>query len=514
MENIYENLPVLNKFSITSQQLAIENNIAINGEDEVAKVLSASARASITSCEALSGEGTISGNVLVNVVYVCQDGRLNNQTAVSPFVYKLSDGNIDTSSKLNIEAKVVSTQIDKFQDNNIKVLSMIAFDGVIVKNVETNYLKDGGEGTYVKQIEKEVVSLDKQNCETFTEDLEANVRDGVKKVLMTNVEQTIKSWTVGANFISVEGEIYAKVLYANAKEPSELQTITIAKAYKQEIEVDDVNKDCNLDVFAHIVHENVNVELDEKENGETTIRVNVPIMACYNVYRTNNILAVEDIYSTENVLAVEQGECTTYTNLQPELLEGKVEGNVMLTDDEPRVDKYLATTNVCTTISNCYVSDDTLFVEGVVSANVVYLNDELGAIQSVEIEIPYVLDKKIDFTGEVILQPSVALSDVDVMIKRGREIFFDAKAKAFVNVTLVGEMCMVTKAQDLGKLPERDSALEIFFARAGQSFWEIAKSLKIPQETIMSQNPNLTDPLEEDENIAVYYQKHRKVENK
>lgn len=513
MENIYENLPVVNKYKLNSQQLAIENNITISGEDDVAKVLSASARVDVTSpCEALAGESNVAGNVVVNVVYVCQDGRLNNQTAVSPFVYKLADSNIDVNSKLNIDAKVVSSQIDKLQENNIKVLTMLAFDGVVVKNVDVNYLKEGGDGTYVKQIEREVVSLETQNCETFTENLEASVKDGVKKVLMTNVEQTIKSWTVGTNFVSVEGEIYAKVLYANGQEPSELQTITIAKAYKQEIEAEGVNKECNLDVFAHIIHENVQVELEEKENSETTISVNVPIMACYNVYKINKILAVEDIYSTEDVLAVEQGECDTYTSLQPEILEGKVEGNVVLTNDEPRVDKFLATTNVCNTISNCYTAEDTLFVEGVVSANVVYLNDELGTVQSVEIEIPYVLDKKVDFIGEVILEPSVALCDVDVMVKRGREIFFDAKAKAFVNVTQKSSMCMVTKSQTLNKLPERDSALEIFFAKAGQSFWEIAKGLKIPAETIITQNPSLSDPLEKDENIAIYYQKHRKVE--
>ncbi len=509
MENIYEKISVLNKQKLASEQMALENNILINGEDEAQKVLSVSAKVDIVSpMETLNGECNVAGNVVVNVVYVCENGNINNQVAVSPFAYKLTNENIDSNSKLNVQANVIDTQIDKLQNNQIKVITTLNFDSVVVKNVEFDYLKESQNGTYVKQLEQEIVSFDRQNCDKFQENLQTSVRDGVKKVLMTNVDYVIKDWTIGTNFVSIEGELYAKVLYANNQEISELQTITISKNFKQEIEAEGLNKDADLDVFAHVINEALEVELEEKD-GETVIDVNVPIMICYNVYVCNKMLSTVDIYSTEDVLSVEQNDCLTYKNLKPEVIEEKIEGNVVLTDNDARVDKYLATTNVCNSISNCYVSDDTLFVEGVVSANVVYLNDELGTIQSVEIQIPYVLDKKVNFSSDVILEPFVSLCDVDVMVKRGREIYFDAKAKAYINVTAKENVCMITKAETIGKLPERDSALEIYFAKSGQSFWDIAKSLKIPSETIANQNPMLADPLEKDENIAIYFQKQK-----
>lgn len=514
MENLYEKLPVLNKYKLANEQMALENNISVNGEDNAVKVLSSSAYVDITSpVECLKGECNVSGVVVTNVVYMCENGELNNQTSKSPFTFKYTDENIDTSSRVNVSAEVIATQIDKVQGNQIKLLTTLSFNGVVLKNAEIEYLKEAGDNTYVKQQEQTLVAFDRQNCEKFEENLQASVKDGVKKVLMTNVDFVLNEWSAGTNFICVQGQLYAKILYANNQEVSELQTITISKDFKQELEADGLNKDLDADLFAHIIHENIQVELEEKENGETSIDVNVPLLVCYNVYTCNNILSVQDIYSVADVLAVTQGDCTTFKSLKPEILEGKIEGNVVLTDNDARVDKYLATTNVCSTISNSYIQDDTLFIEGVVSANVVYLNDELGTIQSVEIEIPYVLDKKVDIVGDVILEPTITLFDVDVMVKRGREIFFDAKAKAFVNVTLKTNACMVTKVESISKLPPRDSAIEIYFALAGQSFWDIAKGLKIPMETIINQNPNLTDPLEKDENIAIYYQKERKTEN-
>lgn len=508
MENIYENIPVLQKFKLNQEQMVLENNVTINGEDDAVKVLSASANVDVnTPNECLNKECNISGNVILNVVYVCEDGSLNNQVAKSPFSYKINNENIDINSKVNINATIVDTQIDKLQNNQIKVLTTLNIEGVVLKNTEMNYLKDVNDGTYIKQVEQDIVCLEKQNCDRITENLNATVKDGVKKVLMTNVDYVINDFNAGTNFVSVEGELYARILYANNQDPSELQTVTITKAFKQEVETDGINKDSDCEVFAHIIHENVQVELTEKENNETDIDVTIPILICNNVYTCTKTMTVQDIYSCKNVLAVTQGECENYTNLPPEILDGKIEGDVVLTENDPRIDKYLATTNVCNIISNCYINDDVLNIEGVVSANVVYLNDELGALQSVQIEIPYVLNKKCDLPNDVILQPIVTLCDVDVMVKRGREIYFTAKAKAYVNVTQKNNVCMVTKVEDIGALPERDSALEIYFAKTGQTFWDIAKNLKIPAETIATQNPTLTDPLEKDENIAIYYQK-------
>jgi phospholipid N-methyltransferase len=153
------------------------------------------------------------------------------------------------------------------------------------------------------------------------------------------------------------------------------------------------------------------------------------------------------------------------------------------------------------------VTDGVLNIEGVVTANVLYLNDEQEMLQSVEIEIPYVLDKKVDYQDGVVIEPNVKLFDVDIAVKRGREIYFDAKAKAMVNITTQESVCMLSKIEKLEPLQERDVALEIYFAKAGESFWEIAKNLKIPAEIIASQNSNLVDPLEKDENIAIYYRK-------
>lgn len=509
MENLYDKVLLMKKSKLAPEQVLLENNIQIESEKEVTKILAVGSSVDVDRpIEAVLNESTVSGRIITNLVYASGDGELNSQTSVSPFTYKFNNEEICAGAKLNVNASVVNSELDKLVGNNLKVITTLNLDAVVIKNEEVEYLKDGNSDTFIKQEEKEIVTHSGFYCDKFEEKLEATVKNGVKKVLMTSVECLLKEWNLGPNFISVECELYAKVLYADNQEISELQTITISKNIKQEIEANGVNKDCDLDVFAVVLKESVLTEISE--NGENVgICVNVPIMICANSYEQTKILTVADIYSSKNVLSIQNDSVENCKNLKPEYLESKIEGNVVLSDDSPRIDKYLATTNVNVITSNAYVKDGSLVLEGIINANVIYLNDEMGEIQSVEIEIPYVMDKRTDLVSDVILEPIVGLFDIDVMVKRGREIYFDAKAKAFVNATCKNSYNLITKIDAVGDHEPKDGAIEIYFAKAGETIWDIAKSLKISSEIITRQNPELSDPLDKDENIALYFQKNR-----
>lgn len=510
MENVYDSLQLLNKCKLLSEQIVLENNITLEGIEEVKKVLSVGANVDLDyPIEALNNECKVLGKVVLNVVYLTNQDELGNQVCTSNFDIKINNQEIDTLSKINAKAEVVSTNVSKVMGNQIKVITTLNVEGLAVKNKEVSYLKDTAENIFAQKKEEVVEQFDKFCCESFNELLSAKVNDGVKKILMTNVDYVIKDYTLGKNFVSVEGEIYAKVLYANNQEISELQTITITKEFKQEIEAEGVDKECLIDIFANVKNENVLVELEELENNQTQINVSVTLSVCFNVYKKQQILTIQDVYSTKDILSIHKEESDCYINCDHEILEGKIEGNVVLSDQQARVDKYLCTTNVTNHTSNVYVSDNKMYIEGIVNCNVVYLNDELGSVQSVEIEIPYVIDKKVDLDNDIILEPNVCLYDIDVMVKRGREIYFDAKVKAFINVACKSSVCLVAKTECLGELEKRNNAIEIYFAKAGETFWEIAKNLKIPTEVIASQNPSLVDPLQEDQNIAIYFQKQR-----
>lgn len=101
----------------------------------------------------------------------------------------------------------------------------------------------------------------------------------------------------------------------------------------------------------------------------------------------------------------------------------------------------------------------------------------------------------------------MTLTDVDVVVKKGREFFFDAKLKVCAQYDSDEVGAVISSVEKMGEYDERDCAMELVFAQAGQSAWDIAKELRVREENVMLQNPELAFPLESDESVVVYYQK-------
>ena len=506
MENNYQNIPMVKKKKLMTEQLLVENNVITSGD--VVKILATSACVVISpefvSCD---GELTINGKILLNILYLTGDGEVTNTQEVSPFTFKAKNNLIDGNGKYVVCASAISNDLTARGGNELKIVSTINFDIYGIKNAEQKCLS-GADKCFVKT--KEITSLSHAGnvCEKFDEELETTVRGGVSKILSTTVELAVKDVNFGTGFASVSGDLYAKILYVDGGENKEIRTLNVEKAFKQEFETEGTAVDMQFDVMPYVVYDDVKTEIVDGEN-ECKIIINVPMMMCFNFYKTVTFGCIDDMYAEDSIIQTQKQTVEFDDILKPFLCDGKIEGSVMLPQDSPRVDKLLCATNVKTNTTGAFVLDGRASFEGIVTANVLYLNDEIGEIQSVEIEIPYIITSNTDYDNDTDLYCLTSLSDVDVMVKKGKEIFFDAKARVFAEGSKKCEYEVVTDVQKVGDTPKRDNSLEIYFGKAGETIWDIAKNLKISSEMILSQNPNLNDPLDQNENIAIYYQRKR-----
>ena len=164
------------------------------------------------------------------------------------------------------------------------------------------------------------------------------------------------------------------------------------------------------------------------------------------------------------------------------------------------------TTNLC--VTNAFIKNGEINVEGITKTNVIYLNDETNSLHSVLIEVPFVVSERANVPCEnAEVEVSAVLYDVDVVVKKGRDFYFDAKLKIKASYDCDQVGAVISSIAEEGDLEEKDCAIEVVFAKAGQSAWDIAKSLKVRETLITLQNPEVVFPLDKDENVIVYYQK-------
>ena len=56
------------------------------------------------------------------------------------------------------------------------------------------------------------------------------------------------------------------------------------------------------------------------------------------------------------------------------------------------------------------------------------------------------------------------------------------------------------------KYAERDSAIEIYFAEEGKTFWDVAKELHVSEDELKEQNKEIVEPFAAPEKIVFFEQ--------
>ena len=208
MEDLFDKALLAKKIKLNAEQILLENNINFDTSDEVVKILAVDASAVVDNpMEPLMGECTIGGKLFVNIVYETVGGDINNQTSISAFSHKVLNENICVGANICVNANILNCEIDKLINNQLKIVATVNFDIDVIKNDEVVYLKNCGEGCYIKNEESEITTFVGQYCEKFEEKIDISVRGGVKKVLMTNTECHLKDWDLGPGFVSIECEL-------------------------------------------------------------------------------------------------------------------------------------------------------------------------------------------------------------------------------------------------------------------------------------------------------------------
>lgn len=493
---------VARKKRLEKQQFNVECNVPT--EIEIDKILSICHSAEVENVEILNGTINFSGSIEICLLYSTPDGEIGTINSSCPFSSKFNDKDIKVGQKANIKVDVDDCKVESVSSSNIKLNCGCVQSGTIVFSNEVTKV-ESGEGVCTKHDEMLVNVLIGDASETFVVESLLSIREPVKKVLFADNQVAIKSVESGTNFVSVGGEVVSRILYLTEKD--RFETAYVAEPFRQEIELEGVARDSVCEAYACIKKNMVKCEIEQQEKG-IDIHLSIPVVAKVFAYEEKTETVVKDLYSTKCDLEVTTESFEMTKQLVSESFESKIDGSFVLDSSQPRVDKvmFVGGANLC--ITNSYLKAGEVVVEGVTKTNVVYLNDETNALHSVVIELPFVVSDKADVDcADSQVDVDVAICDVDVVVKKGREFYFDAKLKINAQYHCLQIGAVISFAKQTTQYQETDCAVQLVFASAGQSAWDVAKMIKVEEEMIYLQNPEVVFPLEKDENLIVYYQK-------
>jgi len=490
------------KTMLNKGEFTVECNLETMGN--CIKVLTVQVEPCVQNQEVTDRMVSYSGNIDAKVVYLNADGEICNVSASCPFASKIEDDAINHTSCVYLNVEIIDNSSEVIGGGNIKVNVVLSQGGFVVANQEYPLLKCNDNNVCYQNEEMEIVKFTGCGKDNFVFESEINIREKIKKVLLTESKVVVKSVEAGANYVAVSGEVVNKILYINDNDKFESGYIT--DSFKHEVELAGATKDSIVEGYASICQEGVITEIVEDEKSIKVI-VKSPVTIHAFAYERAYITVVKDLYCTKADVKITTDSFDMTSMCYQGVVEGKVSGSLTLEEDKPRIDKLLYSGANRVSITNHYIEDGEIFIEGIAQTTVVYLNDDSSTLYSVVLDVPFAISDKVKcMKGSHAFVKAVVL-DADVAVKKGREFLYDAKIKASVNCCLSSSGAIISGAELGEEYAEKDYAMEVIFAKAGKNLWEVAKSAKVKEEIILSQNPEITFPVENDTPIVLYYQR-------
>lgn len=508
-----------NDSNITNEEVVLDSLIGSNTEQvetninltdkNVVKILSVSSCFYVDNNELLMGEINYSGNLLTNVIYLKDDGCMEELQASTTFNGKFENAKINVNGAIRLIPNVISSEIEKINNDLARVKTTIEISFHNLENQDIQIYAGGDDDIFVMQSEIPLQNFINKNCSTFTQPIILDSKLPIDKVLSVYTGAIINKVNSLDSLIIFEGQIFARALVTTNEERPLLIALSNFENFREEIEDGNAKKDSLIEAYTQVVCENVESKIMEENNS---VEISVPVKICYEIYENKNVTVITDAYATKNEIALTTSGFQSTEILGNENFDFKIDGNVTLDESLPRIDKILAVDGSYITLTNVAYENRELLLEGILHTTIIYLNDNENTINSIEAEIPFSQTERTSIDDQDLnVKVETILYDVDAIAKRGREIFIDGKIKvgAWFNKTVPN--AVISDIVRGESIETSTSAIEIYYATPGQTIWDIAKDLKVSQDVIKAQNPNLTEPLSGGEKVIYYNQKHVEI---
>ncbi|MEG1499587.1 MAG: DUF3794 domain-containing protein [Clostridia bacterium] len=494
----------LQKKVLEPSQIVVECKFALN--EGIEKMLSLACTAEVLTNEVLSGEATFDGKVLADLVYLTDASSA--QVAFSEFAFsgKILNPILEPNQKAIVSSKIIDYSEIEVNGNDVKVFVTIENFIEVTYGEEVHKAKENEEIFASKLSEMNVSSLSFSDFSCFDNAAEVTINQKIVKIISVKSDVILKEAVSGNDFVTLIGESDIMIVYAEDETNMKWDSAKIVVPFKEEIEIKGATKDMQVQSCPHIRRKDFKVELTVNDDS-SVISISFPICATTYLYDSEKIMTISDVYSTKyNCMVATQSYEESRLN-ENQYFESKIDGNVFLSENDLRIDKVIGFVAPTLMETNRYVSDGEACFEGVVLSNVIYLNDETSSINSLQVEIPYAISQTVKAGSNTKISACSILSDVDISVKKGRDIYFDAKIKTNATFFETVSGAVVSDVEIGEAFAEKTHPIEIYFAKEGQTPWDIAKDMHESLELVMQQNPDIGEVMNGTEKIVVYHQK-------
>lgn len=491
------------RINVGAVQNNVEEQFEFNAEDAIGKILCVNANAFIEQIEILEKEANYSGYVVFDVLYTSQNGDLLTLKQKSNFAGKLQNERLNVNMQPIYKTEIVDVSILSASSNNLAVQATVELNLDVLEIDNIEMFESDNSNIIVSHENVEVTTFVESGKQNFKVVEEFEQKQPIKKVLCYMVNAFVNDVTSGTGYFTVEGEVFVKTTLLFDTENLQTKTMFETIKFKEEIEVNNLTKNDLVKAKVYVNYDEVVVAPSEGDN--TKLTVSVPLEVRYFVVNNTVLELPTDAYSlTHHINVVSESFQVQDKNLSVCSKE-HIDGGIVLEDSQPRIGRLILTSGENVNVTNSYVVDNGVQIEGIASVNVVYeTDDEEPYNNSVQVEIPFTFTVSTPVSDKDGLFIKVSVCDVQAKTKKGKEIEVDFDLLVCADLFNTKQELAIKEIELTEELMPNPYSLMLYLAPSGSTLWDIAKHLNVDEKIILEQNPDLVFPLEKSEKIVYF----------
>ena len=476
-------------------------SVPINSNVNVKTILNVDSYIFDEKVECGNGKAIITGKLGVKVLYIDTDNISNIVNDSQSFSETFVDESITSDCFINISnASVVGNVLSS--DKTLKINCDANISPTLYLNLALNTSNSSFENMIVKKNEISTNTIACNVDTSFEYATNIETKDNVTKILCYDAYFTPSSLTSYDEYAVVEGKLYSKLLYESASDDeSVIKEICDTFNLKSEINIPNITKDCLTDFNFSIdkSKENISTEI---EDGNNIITISHNIKVNGVCIKSISIDLIDDMYSVDNEIEISTSKRDYTKNMQTEFVTDNISGEITLDDNETAIDDIISNININAEITNHYLKDNNLYLEGIISSHIIYI-DENKEIKHKPIDLPFVINTKIKLDQLDCIHSCINILDNKIKVKRGTVIELDYSVSIMINIYQKDTKDIIDNMVIGKPLDYSTVDYQIFIAKPNESVWDLCKRIKISPDDISKYNKNLPLIMEGGEKIVI-----------
>ena len=476
-------------------------SVPINSNVNVKTILNVDSYIFDEKVECGNGKAIITGKLGVKVLYIDTDNISNIVNDSQSFSETFVDESITSDCFINISnASVVGNVLSS--DKTLKINCDVNISPTLYLNLALNTSNSSFENMIVKKNEISTNTIACNVDTSFEYATNIETKDNVTKILCYDAYFTPSSLTSYDEYAVVEGKLYSKLLFESASDDeSVIKEICDTFNLKSEINIPNITKDCLTDFNFSIdkSKENISTEI---EDGNNIITISHNIKVNGVCIKSISIDLIDDMYSVDNEIEISTSKRDYTKNMQTEFVTDNISGEITLDDNETAIDDIISNININAEITNNYLKDNNLYLEGIISSHIIYI-DENKEIKHKPIDLPFVINTKIKLDQLDCIHSCINILDNKIKVKRGTVIELDYSVSIMINIYQKDTKDIIDNMVIGKPLDYSTVDYQIFIAKPNESVWDLCKRIKISPDDISKYNKNLPLIMEGGEKIVI-----------